>query len=72
MPHEDAAQDTAYGHHRNVMAGASLDNATGAHCKPELRQHRNNAHKEAGHPECIKQGPGIHVCVEESRKHQGP
>merc|ERR550525_1056430 len=70
MPHEGPTQEPADSHHRDVVAGAGLDNTAGARDEPKLWQHREYTNEEAGHPESVEDRTAVHICVEDSGKNK--
>mmetsp|Transcript_57887 Transcript_57887/g.167783 ORF Transcript_57887/g.167783 Transcript_57887/m.167783 type:complete len:267 (+) Transcript_57887:235-1035(+) len=65
VPHEDTAEHPAQGHHRNVMAHQRLQSAARPRDEPQLRQHRDDAEEEAGHPQRVEERPAVQVRVQQ-------
>mmetsp|Transcript_39312 Transcript_39312/g.92131 ORF Transcript_39312/g.92131 Transcript_39312/m.92131 type:complete len:257 (-) Transcript_39312:71-841(-) len=61
MPHEDAAQGTADGHGRNVVAGQRLNFAASLGDEPQLGQNCNGTDEETCHPQGVKDWSRVHV-----------
>merc|ERR1719162_783716 len=67
-PHEPAAEESAYGQSRDIMARKSMHRTLPSN-EPELRYDLCDTQKEARHPQGVEERFAVHIPMEYHSKH---